>query len=72
MTKYVENGGLYILAKAVVVPASVVMLLAIMALLAPGGGPGRRAFAVVFVGLAAYSSFLALRDTIVASHRSPR
>ena len=67
VTKYVENGGLYILAKAVVVPASVVMLLAIVALLAPGGGPGRRAFAVVFIGLAAYSSFLALRDTIVAS-----
>jgi hypothetical protein len=66
LTKYVENGGLYILAKAVVVPASVVMLLAIVALLAPGGGPGRRVFAVVFIALAAYSSFLALRDTIVA------
>jgi hypothetical protein len=67
VTKYVEDGGLYILAKAVVVPASVVMLLAIVALLAPGGGLGRRAFAVVFIALAAYSSFLALRDTIVAS-----
>ena len=67
LTKYVESGGLYILAKAVVVPASVVMLLAIVALLAPGGGPARRAFAVVFIALAAYSSFLALRDTIVAS-----
>ena len=67
LTKYIENGGLYILAKAVVVPASIVMLLAIMALLAPGGGPAKRVFAVVFIALAAYSSFLALRDTIVAS-----
>jgi hypothetical protein len=67
LTKYIENGGLYILAKAAVVPASVVMLLAVVALIAPGGGPARRAFAVVFIALAAYSSFLALRDTIVAS-----
>ena len=47
-------------------PASVVMLLVVMALLAPGGGLGKRVFAVVFIALAAYSSFLALRDTIVA------
>jgi hypothetical protein len=67
LTKYAEDGGLYILAKAVVVPASAVMLLVVMALLARGAGPGRQAFAVVFVALAAYSSFLALRDTIVAS-----
>jgi hypothetical protein len=67
LTKYVEEGGLYILAKAVIVPASVVMLLVVMALLARGGGTGRRAFAIVFIALAAYSSFLALRDTIVAS-----
>ena len=67
VTKYVEDGGLYILAKAVVVPASAVMLLVVMALLAPGGGLGKRVFAVVFIALAAYSSFLALRDTIVAS-----
>jgi hypothetical protein len=67
VTKYVESGGLYILAKAAVVPASVVMLLAVVALFAPGGGPGKRVFAVVFVALAAYSSFLALRDTVVAS-----
>jgi hypothetical protein len=66
-TKYVEDGGLYILAKAVVVPASIVMLLVVMALLAPGGGLGKRIFAVVFITLASYSSFLALRDTIVAS-----
>jgi hypothetical protein len=67
LTKYIENGGLYILAKAVVVPASVVMLLVIVALLAPGGGLPKRIFAVAFIALAAYSSFLALRDTIVAS-----
>ena len=67
LTKYIEDGGLYILAKAVVVPASMVVLLVVTALLAPGGGLGKRAFAVVFIALAAYSSFLALRDTVVAS-----
>jgi hypothetical protein len=67
LTKFAEDGGFYILAKAVVVPASVVMLLVVTALLAHGGGTARHAFAVVFVALAAYSSFLALRDTIVAS-----
>ena len=67
LTKYAEDGGLYILAKAVVVPASVVMLLIVTALLAPGGGLAKRIFAVLFIALAAYSSFLALRDTIVAS-----
>ncbi len=66
LTKYVESGGLYILAKAVVVPASVVMLLVITALLTPGGGWPKRIFAVVFIALAAYSSFLALRDTVIA------
>jgi hypothetical protein len=70
LTKYVEDGGLYILAKAVVVPGSVVMLLVVTALLAPGGGWAKRAFAAVFIALAAYSSFLALRDGIVApDHR---
>jgi hypothetical protein len=67
-TKYIESGGLYILAKAVVVPASVVMLLVIAALLAPGGGWPKRIFAVVFIALASYSTFLALRDTVVAPH----
>ena len=67
-TKYIEGGGLYILAKAVVVPASVVMLLVLTALLTPGGGWAKRIFAVVFVALAGYSSFLALRDTVVAPH----
>jgi hypothetical protein len=69
-TKYIQNGGLYILAKAVVVPASVVMLLVVTALLSPGGGWPKRVFAAVFIALAAYSSFLALRDTVVApDHR---
>src|SRR5262249_32613460 len=63
-TKYIQGGGLYILAKAVVVPASVVMLLVVTALLSPGGGWAKRAFAAVFVALAAYSSFLALGDAI--------
>jgi hypothetical protein len=68
--KYVQSGGLYIQAKAVVVPASVLMLLVVTALLAPGGGWAKRGFAVVFIGIAAYSSFLALRDTVVApDHR---
>ena len=67
-TKYPQNGGLYILAKAVVVPASVVMLLVLVALLSPGGGWAKRIFAGVFIALAAYSSFLALRDTVVAPH----
>jgi hypothetical protein len=69
-TKYIRDGGLYILAKAVVVPASAVMLLTLTALLARGGGWPKRIFVVVFVALAAYSSFLALRDTVVApDHR---
>jgi hypothetical protein len=67
-TKYIEDGGLYILAKAVVVPASVVMLLVVTALLSPGGGWPKRIFAAVFIALAAYSSFLGLRDTVVAPH----
>ena len=71
LTKYPENGGLYILAKAVVVPASVVMLLVVAALFAPGGGWAKRIFAVVFVALAAYSSFLALRDTVIAPRQPP-
>jgi hypothetical protein len=69
-TKYLRDGGLYILMKAVVVPAAVVMLMTLTALLAPGGGWPKRIFAAVFVALAAYSSFLALRDTVVApDHR---
>jgi hypothetical protein len=69
-TKYIRDGGLYILAKAVVVPASVVMLMTLTALLSRGGAWPKRIFAAVFVGLAAYSSFLALRDIVVApDHR---
>ena len=64
------DGGLYIQMKAVVVPASMVMLLVLFALLGSGGGWLKRGFAVVFVSLAAYSSFLALRDVVVApDHR---
>jgi hypothetical protein len=68
--KWALDGGLYIQAKAVVVPASVVMLMVLTALFASGGGWLKRGFAIVFVGLAAYSSFLALRDMVVApDHR---
>jgi hypothetical protein len=68
--RVVLDGGLYIQAKAVVVPASLVMLLVLIPLLTPGGGWLKRGFTVVFVGLAAYSSFLALRDVVVApDHR---
>ena len=66
LTKYAEDGGLYILAKAVVVPASVVMLLIVTALLSPGGGWPKRIFAVIFIAVAGYSSFLALRDTVIS------
>ena len=55
-TKYIEDGGLYILAKAVVVPASVMMLLVVTALLSPGGGWPKRIFAIVFIALAGYST----------------
>jgi hypothetical protein len=58
--------GLYVQAKAVVIPASVVMLMVTFALFTPGGGWPKRIFAILFVALAAYSSFLALRDAVVA------
>jgi hypothetical protein len=82
------KGGLYVEAKALAVPASLVMLMILGSLLLarepdPGGeseaeAGGRRArrprrgiglraiIAVPFIALAAYSSFLALRDTVVA------
>jgi hypothetical protein len=44
------------------------MLLILTALLTPGGGWPKRIFAIVFVALAGYSTFLALRDTVVAPH----
>jgi hypothetical protein len=66
----IRDGGLYVQAKALVVPASLVMLMVLFALFSPGGGWAKRVFAVVFVSLAAYSSFLALRDVVVApDHR---
>jgi hypothetical protein len=87
------QGGLYVQAKAVAVPAAVIMLLIVGSLFLSGDpeaeleaeetddpeekrrlrraaeprGIGRRAIlAVPFVLLASYSSFLALRDTVVA------
>jgi hypothetical protein len=66
----IRDGGLYVQAKALVVPASLVTLMVLFALFSPGGGWAKRVFAVVFVALAGYSSFLALRDTVVApDHR---
>jgi hypothetical protein len=62
----VAHTGLYVQAKALVIPASVIMLLVVFALFSPGGGWPKRIFAAVFVALAAYSSFLALRDAVVA------
>ncbi len=74
-------GGLYVQAKALVIIAPLVALLVLWALLGPrgrgdegaseavperGASPLRVAAAVVFVSLAAYSSFLALRDARVA------
>ncbi|MFL5906159.1 MAG: hypothetical protein ACJ75Z_01005 [Solirubrobacterales bacterium] len=62
----IVDTGLYVQAKAVILPASLVMLMVTFALFAPGGGWPRRIFAAVFVALAAYSSFLALRDAVIA------
>jgi hypothetical protein len=58
--------GKYVQAKALVIPASLLMLIVVLALFSPGGGWPKRIFATVFVALAAYSSFLALRDMVVA------
>jgi len=60
------KGGLYIESKALLVPAGVVMAFILAPLLAGDGGRWRHAIAIPFVALAAYSSFLALRDAIVA------
>jgi hypothetical protein len=62
----VVNTGLYVQAKAVVLPASLVMLIVLFALLSPGGGWPKRIFAVIFVGIAGYSTFLSLRDAVIA------
>jgi hypothetical protein len=64
------DGGFYVQAKALAVAAPLVALLALQALLGPTEAPGARALksiaAVAFVAVAAYSSFLALRDARVA------
>jgi hypothetical protein len=62
----VVNTGLYVQAKAVVLPASLIMLIVIFALFSPGGGWPKRAFAVIFVAIAGYSTFLVLRDAVIA------
>jgi hypothetical protein len=58
--------GLYVQSKALLVPAAVVMAFIVGALFAREGGPVRILIAVPFVALAGYSSFLALRDAVVA------
>jgi hypothetical protein len=71
----VVEGGLYVQAKALAVPAPLVMAMILAALLAPRPAPARgrdrwraprAALAVAFVGVAACSSFVALRDAVVA------
>jgi hypothetical protein len=59
-------GGLYVEVKALVIPASLIMMLIIGALLAREGSPARLLIAIPFVAIAAYSTFLALRDSVVA------
>jgi hypothetical protein len=61
------EGGRYVQAKALVVPAALIMLLIVGGLLAQQGGRARLLVAVPFVIVAAYSSFLALRDSVVAA-----
>lgn len=67
------GGGLYVQAKALGIIAPLLMLVVLRALLAPVEAPARArlpylrfAFAAGFIGLAAYSSFLGLRDARVA------
>ncbi|MFN2612670.1 MAG: hypothetical protein ABR536_04780 [Solirubrobacterales bacterium] len=67
------GGGLYVQAKALGIIAPLLMLIVLRALLAPAETPAqtrppylRLAFAAGFIGLAAYSSFLGLRDARVA------
>ncbi|MGZ5356696.1 MAG: hypothetical protein ACXWE8_10095 [Solirubrobacterales bacterium] len=61
-------GGRYVETKALAIPASLIMLLALAALLRRDdrASPFRIGLAILFIGVAAYSSFLALRDTTVA------
>ena len=58
--------GLYVESKALLVPAAVVMAFIVGALFDPLAGRGRLMIAIPFVALAFYSSFLALRDAVVA------
>jgi hypothetical protein len=61
-------GERYVEAKALAIPASLIMLMALAALLNRDekAGPLRIGLAVLFIGVSVYSSFLALRDTRVA------
>ncbi|MDP9227487.1 MAG: hypothetical protein M3M99_00340, partial [Actinomycetota bacterium] len=60
------GGELYVQSKALLIPAALVMLFILGALLAPGGDRLRWLIAVPLIAVAAYSSFLALRDAVVA------
>lgn len=67
------DGGLYVQAKALGIVAPLLMLVVLRGLLSPAEAPAqarapylRLAFAIGFIALAAYSSFLALRDARVA------
>ncbi len=62
----VAVAGLYVESKALLVPAPLVMAFIVGALFAPEAGRARLLIAVPFVAVAAYSSFLALRDAVVA------
>ena len=60
------TSGLYVQSKALLVPVAVVMAFILGALLAREGPALRWVIAVPFVAIAGYSSFLALRDAVVA------
>jgi hypothetical protein len=62
----VVEGGRYVQLKAITVPAALIMLLIVGALLAREGGTRRIWLAVPFMAIAFYSSFLGLRDSVVA------
>jgi hypothetical protein len=71
------GGGLYVQSKALAVPAPLVMLLIVRALLdvdwvaaasSPRWRPARLGLAGAFCLVAAYSSFVALRDAVVAGN----
>lgn len=67
------GGGLYVQAKALGIIAPLLMLVVLRGLLSPAEAPAqaraphlRLAFAIAFIALASYSTFLALRDARVA------